>query len=202
MPYWSRLLPFANRFEDGDPDLAAKLRAELPRILNWAVEGAHEWHRDGLGDTPPSMRDAGPDYMDAEDRLAEFAQDNLTFGFDAYVPVSELKAALKDADIKVSKTELAEWFAATGVTVVGGAIVASGVVLGAMATAPPTPSSIARPVYDQSGYLYDDYVYFDPPYENEGNLGLAAVSAGLVVGGSVVVLVGFSIYAGCFLAGG
>ena len=90
---------------------------------------------------------------------------------------------------------------ATGVTLVGGALVAGGVIVGVMATEPPTPSSFARPVYGPGGYEFDDFVYFDPPYEDvHGNVALAAISAGLVVSGSAVVLVGFALHVGCFVA--
>ena len=45
-----RLIPFPHSFA-GAPDrqLAAKLRAELPGILAWAVEGARQWYGHGLG---------------------------------------------------------------------------------------------------------------------------------------------------------
>jgi putative DNA primase/helicase len=46
-----RLVPFTVTIpeEEKDPQLADKLRAELPGILNWAVEGLAVWQREGLG---------------------------------------------------------------------------------------------------------------------------------------------------------
>ncbi len=45
-----RLVPFEAQFRDHnrDPDLSAKLRAELPGIMAWAVSAAVEYLRDGL----------------------------------------------------------------------------------------------------------------------------------------------------------
>ena len=57
------------------------------------------------------------------------------------------------------------------------------------------PDWIARPVYGQAGFLYDDIVYFDPTPDSAAVLG-----AGLSVAGAAVVLVGAGIYAGCFVA--
>jgi len=46
-----RLIPFAVTIPKGERDSAMpqKLRAELPGILRWAVEGCLMWQRDGLG---------------------------------------------------------------------------------------------------------------------------------------------------------
>lgn len=51
---WRRLrvVPFLRSFtgKDRDNDLEAKLTAELPGILNWLIEGARMYARNGLGD--------------------------------------------------------------------------------------------------------------------------------------------------------
>jgi putative DNA primase/helicase len=49
-----RLVPFTVQIptEEQDRDLLVKLRAELPGILRWAVEGCLDWQRNGL--KPPS----------------------------------------------------------------------------------------------------------------------------------------------------
>lgn len=46
-----RLVPFEVTVPEGeqDRDLPEKLRAELPGILNWAIEGCHEWIAQGCG---------------------------------------------------------------------------------------------------------------------------------------------------------
>ena len=48
-----RLVPFNVRFEGKaeDKSLPEKLRGELSGILNWAIEGALEWQREGLPQT-------------------------------------------------------------------------------------------------------------------------------------------------------
>ena len=77
---------------------------------------------------------------------------------------------------------------------------AAGFIVGVLATQPPTTSAVARPVYDQSGYLYtdfDEHAYFDPPSMNPA---LAVLSLGLGIAGSAVVIVGTAIYVGCFIA--
>lgn len=68
-----RLVPFNVRIPEGERDkhLAAKLRAELPGILAWAVRGCLEWQRDGLG-TPEEVRQATDSYRTEMDILGQF----------------------------------------------------------------------------------------------------------------------------------
>ena len=51
-----------------DPDLARKLEAEWPAILRWMIEGALEWHRDGLK-VPKIVTAATDDYFDEQDTM-------------------------------------------------------------------------------------------------------------------------------------
>ena len=73
--FWRRvrLIPFLAKFEGPtrDPDLRDKLRAELPGILNWAIEGALAWHREGLR-PPQSVLLATLQYRWDSDPLGEF----------------------------------------------------------------------------------------------------------------------------------
>jgi putative DNA primase/helicase len=68
-----RLIPFTVRIPDTEKDtaLAAKLRAELPGILNWALEGCLRWQRDGLH-TPQCVKLATEEYRADEDVLGQF----------------------------------------------------------------------------------------------------------------------------------
>jgi putative DNA primase/helicase len=68
-----RLIPFLKTFEgaEKDPDLADKLRAELPGILNWAIKGCREWQKHGLR-TPEVVERATNDYRNQEDLVGEF----------------------------------------------------------------------------------------------------------------------------------
>jgi putative DNA primase/helicase len=67
------LIPFAVTIpiNEVDYDLPKKLIAELPGILNRAVEACLEWQRDGLK-TPKPVEAATDEYQEAEDVLGEF----------------------------------------------------------------------------------------------------------------------------------
>jgi putative DNA primase/helicase len=57
--------------EEKDPQLADKLRAELPGILNWALEGLAAWQREGLG-VPVAVETATAGYRAESDWMAAF----------------------------------------------------------------------------------------------------------------------------------
>lgn len=67
------LVPFTARFEgEGrDPHMLAKLRAEAPAILAWAIGGAVEWHRGGLR-IPERVRLASDEYVSDMDLLGQW----------------------------------------------------------------------------------------------------------------------------------
>lgn len=66
---WRRrlhLVPFTRKPTTPDPGLKDKLRAEYPAILNWMIEGAEWWAREGL--CPPEIvRAATDEYFREED---------------------------------------------------------------------------------------------------------------------------------------
>jgi putative DNA primase/helicase len=68
-----RLVPFTETIsdEEKDRDLGAKLAAEAPGILAWAVDGCTSWQRMGLA-PPQAVADATQDYRADMDVLAEF----------------------------------------------------------------------------------------------------------------------------------
>jgi putative DNA primase/helicase len=68
-----RLINFTRQFnkQDADPNLPAKLRAELPGILKWAVEGARAWYAEGLG-TPQVVVTATDTYRTDQDPVLTF----------------------------------------------------------------------------------------------------------------------------------
>jgi putative DNA primase/helicase len=72
---WRRikLIPFERVIppERRNRALVEELRAELPGILRWAVEGCLAWQREGLSDTE-AVAHAVAEYRAAEDRLAPF----------------------------------------------------------------------------------------------------------------------------------
>lgn len=72
-----RLIPFDVTLptERQDKRLPAKLRAELPGILTWAVQGCLAWQHGGLG-TPAEVRAATDAYRSEMDVVAAFLQEN------------------------------------------------------------------------------------------------------------------------------
>lgn len=104
-----RLIPFTVRFENpdepppgvepGDPrylwqdkTLPAKLAAELPGILNWAIEGCLEWQREGLG-VPSEVSQATAQYREEMDTLAGFIDECCLVSPTAKVKAADLYAA-------------------------------------------------------------------------------------------------------------
>lgn len=73
--FWRRvrLVPFRRelRVDEIDPHLTEKLKAELPGILAWAVEGCLEWQRQGLN-PPRDVAAATADYQADSDPLSDF----------------------------------------------------------------------------------------------------------------------------------
>ena len=79
---WRRIhmIPFIVTISEDrkDPELPAKLRAELDGILAWGVEGCREWLKSGL--CPPSgVKEATRDYRKEMDVLADFLEESCVF---------------------------------------------------------------------------------------------------------------------------
>jgi putative DNA primase/helicase len=75
-----RLVPFTVTIPEGerDPELPAKLRAELPGILRWAVEGCVAWQRTGL-EPPAAVREATKEYREENDLVGQFFRSHVIF---------------------------------------------------------------------------------------------------------------------------
>jgi putative DNA primase/helicase len=73
-----RIIPFLKQFSassgTADKDLLAKLKAEAPGILVWAVQGCLEWQKSRLG-IPPIIREATAEYREDSDPLADFIEE-------------------------------------------------------------------------------------------------------------------------------
>lgn len=97
---WRRikLIPFSVVIPDDKQDkkLPAKLAAELPGILNWAIEGCLEWQRNGLGE-PDDVRAATSQYSAEMDEVGQFIDDQCQCGPDYLAPATELFNAFKDS---------------------------------------------------------------------------------------------------------
>jgi putative DNA primase/helicase len=72
-----RLIPFeANFHGNEDRHLMAKLTAELPGILAWAVRGCVAWQREGL-EMPQAIAKATSEYRDEQNFFGAFAEECL-----------------------------------------------------------------------------------------------------------------------------
>lgn len=74
--FWRRMkiIPFTTAIPEDqrDRDLGEKLKAELPGILNWAIEGCLAWQRLGGLGTPRAVAAATEEYRADQDVLAPF----------------------------------------------------------------------------------------------------------------------------------
>ncbi len=95
-----RLIPFNVRIPDAtdtsvpedqraDPLLLGKLKAELPGILAWAVEGCNLWQRERLG-WPTAIREATERYRADMDLIGDFLTECCVIDRYASVPVGGL----------------------------------------------------------------------------------------------------------------
>jgi P4 family phage/plasmid primase-like protien len=101
-----RLVPFNVKFHDSpadpsdrdpnklykDAELDAKLEAELPGILNWALSGCLQWQRDGLGNAE-AVRKATEGYRESEDPLHMFLRECCVRGEQHSVSPEDFRAA-------------------------------------------------------------------------------------------------------------
>src|SRR5215213_6150313 len=86
-----RLIPFTQRFDGDrqDAKLPEKLRAEMPGVLAWMVEGCLEWQEHGLGE-PESVRAATDQYRAEMDTLAAFIEDRCVVREGIVAPATPL----------------------------------------------------------------------------------------------------------------
>ena len=93
---WRRiiLIPFEVMIpeEERDKRLPEKLRAELPGILTWAVEGCLAWQREGLN-PPAKVRAATESYRAEMDWLSAFLADCCSLQDSAKTSAADLYAA-------------------------------------------------------------------------------------------------------------
>jgi putative DNA primase/helicase len=88
-----RLIPFTVSFEGReDKTLEDKLRAELPGILSWAVQGCLEWQRDGMA-TPTTITDATEEYRRESDLVGRFLDEKTQAMPLGEIPASTLYGA-------------------------------------------------------------------------------------------------------------
>jgi putative DNA primase/helicase len=92
-----RLIPFTVTIPEGeqDKDILEKLRADLPGILAWAVEGCKKWQEPGL-QTPRTVLDATEEYREEMDVLGGFIDERCEVRPDAETPIADLYDAYVD----------------------------------------------------------------------------------------------------------
>ncbi len=92
-----QLIPFAVTIppNERDPELAEKLKAEWPGILQWLIEGCLEWQRSGLRPPKPVL-DASLAYLEAEDSIAAWIDDKCVRDPDAWETSADLFASWVD----------------------------------------------------------------------------------------------------------
>ena len=91
-----RLVPFNVTIPraERDPELLAKLRAEAPGILRWALSGCLEWQKKRL-DPPDAVRAATAQYREAQDQLGRFIEECCETGGELKARARPLYAAYK-----------------------------------------------------------------------------------------------------------
>jgi len=91
-----RLVPFTITIPEAEQDhqLAAKLRAELPGILTWAVQGCLAWQQEGLA-PPPAVQQATAGYRQEMDIVGQFLAERCLVGPGYRVPATLLYEAYR-----------------------------------------------------------------------------------------------------------
>ena len=92
-----RLIPFTETIpvSEQDKNLLAKLRSELPGILNWAIEGCLAWQRSGLGE-PEEIDFATEMYREESDPVGCFIEDCCEINPEAKTQARKLYEAFRE----------------------------------------------------------------------------------------------------------
>jgi putative DNA primase/helicase len=91
------LIPFTVTIgeQERDPNLAEKLKAEYPGILQWAITGCLMWQKEGLN-APAVVRDATTAYLASEDAIARWIEDRCLISPKYWSSSSALYGDFKD----------------------------------------------------------------------------------------------------------
>lgn len=73
-----RVVPWDFKPEVPDKMLTEKLMAELPGIMNWCLEGAKEWYRNGLQDVQ-GVTSETTDYIEEQDTIGRWLDSQVAF---------------------------------------------------------------------------------------------------------------------------
>lgn len=93
--FWRRirLIPFTEKIMTPDRDLPFKLSAERSGILNWLIEGARMYLKEGLDDTPAEVVEAVAEYRESSDSLGQFVSECCVTSEGMMVKATELWTA-------------------------------------------------------------------------------------------------------------
>jgi P4 family phage/plasmid primase-like protien len=72
-------------------EVLAEFRAELPGILNWAIDGYIQMMEIGGLKPPDAVRDATAQYRTEEDHMRHFIADKMLPDYDAYATLKEIR---------------------------------------------------------------------------------------------------------------
>jgi putative DNA primase/helicase len=121
-----RLIPFSVQIpaEKRERDLDAKLKAEASGILAWAVQGAVDYCKNGLG-SPEVVKSSTSDYQKSEDPIGRFLEHCCTFGPECWVRGGRLGKAYEawaeeNGEPKISMVRITRYLAGKGFTRVDG----------------------------------------------------------------------------------
>jgi len=109
---WRRikLIPFSQNFEGrADDTLESKLVAELPGILNWALEGLRMWHKQGLGSCK-AIDAATEEYRQESDVIGQWLEDRTIAGEGMSISAEVAYKDFMDWKGNISKFENSTWF--------------------------------------------------------------------------------------------
>ena len=119
---WRRIktIPFTVTIPESERDktLPEKLLAELPGILNWAIQGCLEWQREGLG-TPEEVIEATNEYRHDMDSVGDFLEECCVLDDNAIQKVKEVYDAYRqwceqNGERPMSKNNLSNEFKRRG----------------------------------------------------------------------------------------
>ncbi|WP_438980660.1 primase-like DNA-binding domain-containing protein [Lentibacter sp.] len=88
--------------EEQDKELISKLSAELPGILNWAIEGCRAWQQEGLA-PPTIIEDQIAEYRSSMDSISQFVQDECELAVDHSCSASQFYNAYRTWCLTVGK---------------------------------------------------------------------------------------------------
>lgn len=117
-----RLIRFAQSFKGReDRQLATKLKAEAEGILAWAIAGAVDWYRHGLG-AASAITTATTAYRESEDQIGRFLGNCCQLTPSATVATAELRAAYQqwcadEGETPLSPARLGENLIRRGITI-------------------------------------------------------------------------------------